>query len=45
MWEALRVAAADDFVGEHADGLHMQLAQGGSICPAGSGRCWRSHAR
>lgn len=29
MWEALRVAAADDFVREHADGLHMHLAQGG----------------
>ncbi|OBA78790.1 ABC transporter ATP-binding protein [Mycobacterium sp. 1164966.3] len=29
MWEALRVAAADDFVGAHADGLQMRVAQGG----------------
>ncbi|MGV0745553.1 ABC transporter ATP-binding protein [Mycolicibacterium sp. XJ870] len=29
MWEALRVAAADDFVGTHADGLDMPVAQGG----------------
>lgn len=29
MWEALRVAAADDFVGSHPDGLHMRVAQGG----------------
>ena len=29
MWEALRVAAADDFVGAHADGLAMRVAQGG----------------
>lgn len=29
MWEALRVAAADDFVREHPDGLQMQLSQGG----------------
>lgn len=29
MWEALRVAAADDFVGLHADGLGMRVAQGG----------------
>lgn len=29
MWEALRVAAADDFVSAHADGLHMRVAQGG----------------
>ncbi len=29
MWEALRVAAADDFVRSHHDGLHMQVAQGG----------------
>ncbi len=27
MWEALRVAAADDFVGAH--GLHMRVGQGG----------------
>jgi ATP-binding cassette subfamily B multidrug efflux pump len=30
MWEALRVAAADDFVGAHPDGLGMPVAQGGS---------------
>ncbi|WP_102143752.1 ABC transporter ATP-binding protein [Mycobacterium hubeiense] len=29
MWEALRVAAADDFVRLHADGLQMRVAQGG----------------
>jgi ABC-type multidrug transport system fused ATPase/permease subunit len=29
MWEALRVAAADDFVRAHKDGLHMRVAQGG----------------
>ena len=29
MWEALRVAAADDFVRAHADGLAMAVAQGG----------------
>ena len=29
MWEALRVAAADDFVRAHADGLDMPVAQGG----------------
>jgi ATP-binding cassette, subfamily B, multidrug efflux pump len=29
MWESLRVAAADDFVREHADGLQMPVAQGG----------------
>ncbi len=30
MWEALRVAAADDFVRAHADGLQMRVAQGGT---------------
>ena len=30
MWEALRVAAADDFVRAHADGLSMPVAQGGN---------------
>ena len=30
MWEALRVAAADDFVRAHADGLGMRVAQGGN---------------
>jgi ATP-binding cassette subfamily B multidrug efflux pump len=30
MWEALRVAAADDFVRTHADGLGMRVAQGGN---------------
>jgi ABC-type multidrug transport system fused ATPase/permease subunit len=29
MWDALRIAAADDFVGAHADGLQMRVAQGG----------------
>ncbi|MGK2855528.1 MAG: ABC transporter ATP-binding protein [Microbacteriaceae bacterium] len=29
MWEALRVAAADDFVRAHPDGLQMRVAQGG----------------
>jgi ATP-binding cassette subfamily B multidrug efflux pump len=29
MWDALRVAAADDFVRAHADGLAMRVAQGG----------------
>lgn len=30
MWEALRVARADDFVGAHPDGLAMRVAQGGA---------------
>jgi ATP-binding cassette, subfamily B, multidrug efflux pump len=30
MWEALRVAAADDFVRAHDDGLSMRVAQGGN---------------
>lgn len=30
MWEALRVAAAEDFVRAHADGLDMRVAQGGA---------------
>ena len=29
MWDALRVAAADDFVRAHSDGLGMRVAQGG----------------
>ena len=29
MWEALRVAAADEFVRAHDDGLQMRVAQGG----------------
>ena len=29
MWAALRVACADGFVGAHADGLQMRVAQGG----------------
>ncbi|MDT5275939.1 MAG: ATP-binding cassette, subfamily multidrug efflux pump [Mycobacterium sp.] len=29
MWDALRVAAADEFVRAHADGLQMRVAQGG----------------
>jgi ATP-binding cassette subfamily B protein len=30
MWAALRVAAADDFVSAHPDGLDMRVAQGGN---------------
>ncbi|MEE3065818.1 MAG: ABC transporter ATP-binding protein [Actinomycetota bacterium] len=30
MWEALRIAAADEFVREHADGLRMRVAQAGT---------------
>lgn len=30
MWAALRVAAADDFVRAHPDGLEMKVAQGGA---------------
>ncbi|MDF2824557.1 MAG: transporter ATP-binding protein [Mycobacterium sp.] len=29
MWEALRVAGADDFVARHPDGLNQRVAQGG----------------
>ncbi|MFZ0719125.1 ABC transporter ATP-binding protein [Mycobacterium sp.] len=29
MWDALHIAAADEFVGPHADGLQMPVAQGG----------------
>jgi ATP-binding cassette, subfamily B, multidrug efflux pump len=29
MWEALRIASADEFVGTHPDGLDMPVAQGG----------------
>jgi ATP-binding cassette subfamily B multidrug efflux pump len=29
MWEALRIAAADEFVRAHDDGLQMRVAQGG----------------
>lgn len=29
MWEALRIAAADDFVREHPDGLQMEVGQNG----------------
>ncbi|PRC49578.1 ABC transporter ATP-binding protein, partial [Mycobacterium sp. ITM-2017-0098] len=29
MWDALRVACADDFVGNHPEGLMMRVAQGG----------------
>jgi len=29
MWHALKVAAADDFVRDHPDGLDMRVAQGG----------------
>lgn len=29
MWEALRVASADGFVGSHPDGLDMRVGQGG----------------
>lgn len=30
MWEALRIAAADEFVRAHADGLQMHVAQAGT---------------
>ncbi len=30
MWQALRVAAADDFVAGHPDGLYLPVAQGGA---------------
>jgi ATP-binding cassette subfamily B multidrug efflux pump len=30
MWEALRIACADEFVATHADGLQMKVAQGGA---------------
>jgi ABC-type multidrug transport system fused ATPase/permease subunit len=30
MWDALRVAAADDFVAAHPDGLGMRVTQGGA---------------
>ena len=46
MWEALRVAAADDFVRAHADGLrHARSRRAASTSPAGSGSGWRSRAR
>lgn len=35
MWAALRVAAADDFVGAHPDGLGMRIAQGGANLSGG----------
>jgi ATP-binding cassette subfamily B multidrug efflux pump len=35
MWEALRVAAADDFVSAHPDGLQMPVAQGGANLSGG----------
>lgn len=35
MWAALRVAAADDFVGAHPDGLRMAIAQGGANLSGG----------
>lgn len=35
MWAALRVAAADDFVGAHPAGLAMPVAQGGSNVSGG----------
>jgi ABC-type multidrug transport system fused ATPase/permease subunit len=35
MWAALRVAAADGFVGAHDDGLAMPVAQGGSNLSGG----------
>lgn len=35
MWEALRVAAADDFVSAHPDGLAMRVAQGGANLSGG----------
>ncbi|MBJ7386365.1 MAG: ABC transporter ATP-binding protein, partial [Mycolicibacterium sp.] len=35
MWEALRVAAADDFVSAHPEGLAMPVAQGGANLSGG----------
>jgi ATP-binding cassette subfamily B protein len=35
MWEALRLAAADNFVHAHPDGLQMPIAQGGSNLSGG----------
>lgn len=35
MWAALRVAAADDFVHAHPDGLGMRIAQGGANVSGG----------
>jgi len=35
MWAALRVAAADEFVAAHPDGLHMRIAQGGMSLSGG----------
>ena len=35
MWTALRVAAADDFVRAHPDGLQMRIAQGGANVSGG----------
>jgi ABC-type multidrug transport system fused ATPase/permease subunit len=35
MWAALRVAAADDFVRAHPDGLQMRIAQGGANVSGG----------
>src|SRR5262249_21249487 len=35
MWEALRIAAADDFVRAHPDGLQMPVAQGGTNLSGG----------
>ena len=35
MWEALRLAAAEDFVHAHADGLRMPVTQGGSNLSGG----------
>jgi ATP-binding cassette, subfamily B, multidrug efflux pump len=35
MWDALRIAAADDFVCAHGDGLQMRVTQGGNNFSAG----------
>ena len=35
MWAALRVAAADDFVRRHPEGLQMRIAQGGANVSGG----------
>lgn len=45
LWEALRVAAAADFVAAHPDGLAMPVAQGGINLSGGSGSGWRSPGR
>jgi ABC-type multidrug transport system fused ATPase/permease subunit len=45
MWEALRVAAADDFVRAHPTGCRCGSPRAASTSPAASGSGWRSRAR